>query len=134
MHDVSGLQDIMNDILADPDVTLQVHPRATLASKLLDHAHSVIRDIPEDAWFKVGLTKHPVHRWRNPEFGYVHESSPPWSSMKVLTLLEHGESAGIFEASLLSVWASDVRCLNQAGGGEAVSKQAGPFFIYVVLG
>ena len=134
LHEINGLDIIMNDILADPDVKLEVLRRATLASKLLSHASSVIQNISEDSWFKVGLTKHPVHRWHNSEFGYKHETSPPWQSMKVIALLEHGEAAGIFEAALVSTWSSDPRCLNQAGGGESVPKQAGPFFIYVVVG
>ena len=132
-HDLQAMGDIMNAVLAEPAVRLEVLPKTVLANKILTHANAVIRAVPESCTFKIGITTHPVHRWNNSEFGYKHELFPKWECLKILAILQYGESAGIFEASLIESWADDPRCLNDAGGGESVLKIAGPSFVYVVV-
>ena len=53
--------------------------------------------------------------------------------MKVVAVLQHGESAGFLEAALIFSWQQDCRCCNRAGGGESVLKEDGPCFVYVVV-
>ena len=130
LHDVPGLETAMNDILSHPEVQLQVHSSAVLASKLLSHANQVIESVAAHTEFKIGLTRSPRHRWANRDYGYVLEGS--WSSMLVICIFEHSESAAMMEAALIYIWGSNPRCLNEAGGGESASKEPGPYFIYIV--
>ena len=53
--------------------------------------------------------------------------------MVVVCILQHGESAAIMESALILTWGSNPRCANEAGG-ESVSQEPGPWFIYVVRG
>ena len=133
LHGLPGLSAVMNEVLAHPCIKLEVLPTTVLASKLLNHANNLIRAVPVESKFKIGLTVHPVHRWQNPQYGYNRETSLVWSKMRLVCILQYGESAGMMEAALIQAWASDHRCVNEAGGGESVLKQAGPFFIYVVV-
>ena len=123
----------MREIMAEPGVRLSFMPSNVLASKVLEHAHLVIRGLPSQSQFKIGQTVDPAHRWNNPQYGYKASRYPSWNVMKVLGVLVHGETAGFLEAALISAWSSHPACLNDAGGGEAVSKQEGPFFVYVVV-
>ena len=132
-----GIMEAIQPIMLESDVALDVTP-FTLASKVLDHANTVIRGFPSHCLFKIGQTCRPVHRWTNRQYGYKHACDqwtllPLWSKMRIVGVLAHGESAGFMEAALISAWSCDSRCLNQAGGGEAVAKQEGPFFVYVVV-
>ena len=123
----------MREIMAEPGVRLSFMPSNVLASKVLEHAHLVIRGLPSQSQFKIGQTIDLAHRWNNPQYGYKASRYPSWNVMKVLGVLVHGETAGFLEAALISAWSSHPACLNDAGGGEAVSKQEGPFFVYVVV-
>ena len=127
------VRQIVNDILQEPQVILHVATKSTLASKVLSHCHSVIEDLPCNVRYKLGLTLHPVHRWCNREYGYQHVRFPQFGYLKALAILEHGEAAAYLEAALISKHHADPRCLNEAGGGEAVAKDCGPFFIYVAV-
>ena len=133
LHDLKALGDIMNAVLAEQAVRVEVLPKTVLASKILSHANAVIRAVPENIVFKIGITTHPVHRRNNPDFGYKHSLFPQWDCLKILAIMQHGESAGIFEASLIETWAGHPCCLNEAGGGESVLKLSGPSFVYVVV-
>ena len=130
-----GFGAVMNDVLTDPAIQLRVLPDIVLASKVLGHANTVIAGLPQGCYFKIGLTVDPKHRYRNDAYGYAHErtSPAPWSSMILLAIFHHGEAAGVFEASLIASWFASPHCLNESGGGEAILKKGGPFFIYVVL-
>ena len=123
----------MRGVMADPDIRLSLLPSNVLASKILAHAHTVLEGLPLRCCFKIGQTVNPVHRWQNPEFGYKHSRNPAWHIMKILGVVAHGESAGFLEAALIHAWSSHPSCWNEAGGGEASSKQDGPFFVYVVV-
>ena len=125
----------MRGVMADPDIRLSFLPSNLLASKILAQAHPVLQGLPGKCYFKRGQTVDPLHRWQNPAFGYkyCYSRNPLWHIMKILGVVAHGESAGFLEAALISAWASHPSCLNEAGGGEAISKQEGPFFVYVVV-
>ena len=127
------LQEEMKEIMRDPDIGIEVVPSYVLASKILQHAHNVVQNLVQRHQIKIGLTAHPVHRWRNPGYGYRSVSSPRWCGMKILAVTEHGEAASFLEASLILTWACNPQCLNQATGGEGVSKTEGPFFVYAVF-
>ena len=128
------MQTVIQEIMQEPAVRLSFLSSNILAHKILDHAHAVIKGLPPQCQFKIGQTVHPVHRWQNPAYGYKVSRCPIWSIMKVVAVLAHGESAGFLEAALISAWSSHPACVNEAGGGEAVSKQLqGPFFVYVVV-
>jgi hypothetical protein len=129
--DLPGLADVMKEIMQEPAVQLET-TRGVLASKILEHAHAIIEKLPESCCFKIGLTRHPVHRWGNHQYGY--KLDPSWCSMKVVAIFVHGESAGVLESALIFNWRKDPRCVNEAGGGETVSTLKGPFFVYVVVG
>ena len=122
-------EEVMRGVMADLDIRLSFLPSNLLASKILAQAHAVLQGLPGKCCFKIG----PLHRWQNPAFGYKHSRNPLWHIMKLLGVVAHGESAGFLEAALISAWASHPSCLNEAGGGEAISKQEGPFFVYVVV-
>lgn len=132
LHDMPGLASAMNDVLCHPDIHLRVLPAAILASKLFAHANEVIGVLAAEKQFKIGLTRSPLHRWENPAYGYKLEGR--WCSMFVICILQHGESAGIMESALILMWGSNPRCTNEAPGGESVSPEPGPWFIYVVQG
>ena len=132
LHDMPGLASAVNDILAHPAIHLRVLADAVLGSKLLAHANEIIGILAAEKQFKIGLTRSPLHRWENPAYGYELEGR--WCSMVVVCILQHGESAGIMESSLILTWGSNPRCANEAGGGESVSQESGPWFIYVVRG
>ena len=127
------LPGLMCEIMADPSIHLDVVPSDTLASKILAHAQTVIQGLPAQCQFKIGQTLNPVHRWANAEYGYRHVCKPRWSCVRILAILAHGEAAGFLEAALISNWHADARCQNSARGGEAVSRQEGPCFVYVVV-
>ena len=126
-----ALHEVMKEVCTEQAVEMHILPHVLLASKLLEHANNVIRSLPVDCYFKVGLTMHPSRRWRHPQYGYSLDVM--WTCMKVVAVLVHGESAGILEAALIATWKSDPRCLNKAAGGEAVAHKDGPFFVYVVV-
>ena len=131
LHNMPGLASALKDILAHPDIHLRL-PASVLASKLLAHANDFVRVLAAEKPFKVGLTRSPIHRRENPAYGYQVEGR--WYSMFVICILQHGESAGIMEACLISTWGSHHGCANEAEGGESVSQEPGPWFIYVVQG
>ena len=131
------LQQAMKDIMQEADVTVD-WASFSLASKILEHANGIIRGLPSHCLFKIGQTFRPVHRWSNEEYGYKHTFDqctllPLWSKMRLVGILANGESAGFMEAALISAWSSHPKCLNRAAGGEGVSRQDGPFFVYVVV-
>ena len=133
-----GFGAVMNEVLTDSAIQLRVLPDIVLANKVLSHANHVIAGIaalPQRCYFKIGLTVDPKHRYRNDAYGYAHErtSPAPWSSMILLAIFHHGEAAGVFEASLIASWFASPHCLNESGGGEAILKKGGPFFVYVVV-
>ena len=126
-----ALHDVMKEVCSEQAVQMHINPNILLASKLLEHSSNVIRSLPADCYYKIGLTMHPSGRWRHPQYGYSLDTM--WNCMKVVAILRHGESAGVLEAALISAWSSDPRCLNKAGGGESVAQKEGPFFVYVVV-
>ena len=131
LHNMPGLASALNDVLAHPDIHLRL-PTSVLASKLLAHANEFVRLLAAEKPFKIGLTRSPLHMWENPSYGYRLEGR--WGSMYVISILHHGESAGIMEACLISTWGSHHGCANEAEGGESVSQEPGPWFIYAVQG
>ena len=133
LHDLPRLPDVMKAILMEPDITLEIQPSLGLASKVLQNAQRVLHDLPKQSCFKIGQTSHPVHRWGNIDYGYKHSRQTQWRTLKIIAVVAHGETAGFVEATLISAWCSDIRCLNVAGGGEGISRQEGPFFIYAVV-
>ena len=126
-----GLESRIKAIMRHSSIQLDIQACNILASKVLGHAHSVIKGLPGHCRFKCGLTVDPIHRWENPSYGHKQEAS--WAAMRIVGLLAHGEAAAFLEAALVSSWAHCSQCMNRAGGGEAVSQQPGPFFVYVVV-
>ena len=96
----------MRGIMADPDIRLSFLPCNLLDNRVLQHANAVVAGLPADCCFKIGQTVDPANRWQNADYGY--------------------------KSSILN-WSTHPSCLNEAGGGEAISKQEGPFFVYVVV-
>ena len=125
---------VIQDIMAEPALKLDLLPSQTLASKILERAHVVIRGLPDNCCFKIGLTSNPAHRWCNRDYGYQHTKKPCWTSMRIVGFLASGEAAGFLEAALIDRWQLDARCLNSASGGEGLSCQEGPWSVYVVVG
>ena len=123
----------MRGIMADPDIRLSFLPCNLLANRVLQHANAVVAGLPADCCFKIGQTVDPANRWQNADYGYKSSRNPGWKVMKILAAVAHGESAGFLEAALILNWSAHPSCLNEAGGGEAISKQEGPFFVYVVV-
>ena len=131
LHYLGRLPEAMKNIMEEADISLEIHPCHVLASRVLEQAHQCVRAL--QGCFKIGQTSDPVHRWANSNYGYKHSVHPRWQALKILAVVAHGEAAGFLEAALISTWSSDPRCLNVAGGGEAISKQEGPFFVYAVV-
>ena len=119
--------------MAEPAIKLDIVPSHALASRILENANSIIKGLSPQSYFKIGQTTNPVHRWCEAEYGYKQSSNVRWLEMRVVGILAHGEAAGFLEAALISQWYSEPRCLNEAHGGEAVSKQEGPFCVYVAV-
>ena len=134
LAELPRMKGVIQDIMAQPALKLDLLPSQTLASKILERAHIVIRGLPDNCCFKIGLTSNPVHRWCNTEYGYQHTSKPCWASMRIVGILAPGEAAGFLEAAPIDRWQLDARCLNSATGGEGLSCQEGPWCVYVVVG
>ena len=135
LAELPRLKGLIQDIMADPSVKLELLPKQTLASHILQRANIVIRSLSDvGAYFKIGLSSNPVHRWRNTGYGYVHSTNPCFAEMKVVGILASTEGAAFMEASLIDKWQSHPRCLNKATGGEGVPSYhvEGPFCVYVV--
>ena len=131
LHYLGRLPELMKNIMEEPDISLEIRSCHALASRVLEQAHQCIRAL--QGCFKIGLTSDPVHRWSNSNFGYKHSLRPRFQGLKIIGVVAHGEAAGFLEAALISAWSSDPRCLNVAGGGETISRQEGPFFVYAVV-
>ena len=70
------------------------------------------------AAFKVGIAFDPVHRWRNPDFGYMHEHF--WLFMDVMHTGSAAECASL-ERALIASTRHLPGCYNVAPGGEGIS-------------
>lgn len=89
--------------------------------------------------FKIGVTKDPLHRWSNVEYGYKYEKShsrkPLYDRMVVLIEVDSSQAAGFAEAALIAEFYGDSGCMNKALGGEGIGKNVPlKHFIYVVFG
>ena len=82
------------------------------------------------AAFKVGIAFNPAHRWRNDDFGYVHEEM--WMFMDVM----HSGSADEWrshEKDFIRSVRNLRGCYNASPGGEGVSSSTpGTCYCYAV--
>ena len=114
---------------------------ASHAGAVLHHASDVIKNLQAKGplVFKVGVTKDPIHRWSNVEYGYKFEKAysrkPLYERMLVLIEVDSSQAAGFAEAALIAQFYGQNGCMNRALGGEGIGQNVPcKHFIYVVYG
>ncbi|CAE7360270.1 cpt [Symbiodinium microadriaticum] len=127
LAELPRMKGVIQDIMAQPALKLDLLPSQTLASKILERAHIVIRGLPDNCCFKIGLTSNPAHRWCNKEYGYQHTSKPCWASMRIVGVLASGEAAGFLEAALIDRWQRDARYLSPSPAKKSKLEKKAPF-------
>lgn len=133
LHGLPRLEAVMRSILQDPQILLEFSASHQLASKVLSHAVARIRNlISLSLTYKIGLTYDPAQRWRFADHAYCRQSPRSFATMRLLAVVEHGETAAFIEASLIASFREHSGCKNIAGGGETTAKIQGPFFVYAV--
>ena len=133
LHLMPRLEPVMRAVLQDPTILIEFSPTNQLASRVLSHAEGRIRMLHSSSLtYKIGLTADPAYRWRKAEHAYCREIPKTFATMRLLAILEYGESAAYLEASLISTFNVHPACKNIAAGGESASKMEGPFFVYAV--
>ena len=133
LHWMPRLEPVMRAVLQDPTILIEFSPTNQLASRVLSHAEGRIRMLHSSLLtYKIGLTADPAYRWRKAEHAYCREIPKTFATMRLLAILEYGESAAYLEASLISTFNVHPACKNIAAGGESASKMQRPFFVYAV--
>ena len=99
-------------------------------SKCLWRIGTWMQALDNIAAFKVGIAFDPAHRWRNDEFGYVHEKM--WMFMDVMHSGSANECRSL-EKDLIESVRRLPGCYNTSPGGEGVrSATPGTCYCYVV--
>ena len=100
-----------------------------LASKILEHAEVVSRSLSfhGPCVYKIGICADPVSRW-----GFYKRASEKFQGMVILHMAESSFEVGMIESHLIRLFRSTPGCRNTAPGGETLSSQPGPHFVYVV--
>jgi hypothetical protein len=110
------------------------------AGIVLEHAINVVKNLLEQGCmrFKLGVTKNPVHRWSNREYGYKHEKAfnraqPMYATMLVVIEVDGSQAAGFAEAALIREFIAVPGCMNKALGGEGIGQNVpGKHYLYCV--
>ena len=91
------------------------------------------------AFFKIGITENPAHRWTRPDGGYEHTPQQRGVMVKRMLVIYASDTthtAGMLESALIMYgrlkW--PLRCLNEKPGGEGKSIAGSlPHFTYIVF-
>lgn len=110
------------------------------AGVVLEHAINVVKQLLAQGCmrFKLGVTKHPEHRWGNKEYGYKHEKAfkraqSMYEAMLVVIEVDGSQAAGFAEAALIREFIAVPGCMNKALGGEGIGQNVpGKHYLYCV--
>ncbi len=114
---------------------------AAHAGAVLQHAHDVIEHLKTQGplVFKIGATKHPMHRWANRSYGYKFEKAfnkcALYTGMIVLIETDNAQAAGFGEAAVICRFHGQPGCMNTGLGGEGIGHTLlCKHYVYVVYG
>ena len=88
---------------------------------------AITKRMPDPMSFKIGITWNPPYRWANTKYGYFHEG---YSHMDILMWDFDARIIGLYEASLISNYQRDAKCLNRKLGDDN-RQDVSPHFLYV---
>ena len=109
--------------------------QSTLASSVIGHGELAVRSLSSKypCIYKIGLTKNPVQRWMNKEYGYKHDTRNRFTNMTVIFAHADPQPVGFLEAALIRLFMGLPGNRNIQMGGEGLDQEgAGPYFCYVV--
>ena len=117
-------------------ISFRLPPKGAIEGTLLREAMAIVSELAKTSYFKIGLSTDPCYRFCNESYGYMHYADAKYGKrfarMIVLCGTDSAQVAGLLEASLIALSAESAHCCNVARGGEAKSKNASFFFVYVV--